>query len=83
MMRDAPGMPPRPTNQEILKARDDHTKDVSAVCQRVVEMGKAGIEARIFMVGSPQLTLVESMIVELRSAVQYRRRRMQGGRLTH
>lgn len=58
MMRDTPGKPHRPTNHEIPKARDDYIKDVSAVCQRVVEIGKAGIEAKTIVVGSPQLTLV-------------------------
>lgn len=45
MILDALGRPPRPANHEVLKARDDHTEDVSAFCQCVVQQGRSGIEA--------------------------------------
>lgn len=64
----------RPSNQDVPESRDDHTEGVSTVCRHVVEMGRASIEARLFVEGSPQLAFMDSMIVELQSFVQYRRR---------
>lgn len=48
MTLDPSGRPPRSSNQEVLEAQDDHIEDVIVVCQRVWEMGRAGIKARLF-----------------------------------
>lgn len=65
MTPDAPGIPRRPANQELLKAYDDQAKSMTAVYRRVVEMDRAGIEEVLFEAVSPQLALVENMIFEL------------------
>lgn len=69
MTPDSPRRPPRPANQEVLKARNDNTEDKSAVHRCVVEMRKACIEARVFMEASLYLDLVENMIFKLQSDV--------------
>lgn len=37
----------RPTNQEVLEAKDDHIEDVSAVCRCIREMERLDTEARL------------------------------------
>lgn len=83
MTSDAPGRPPRPTNQEVLEVQDDQTESVMMVCRRVVEMDKAGIKSRLFEDGSPQLALVENMIVELQNGVQYIRKIVELRNVVH
>lgn len=41
---DALGRPPRPSNHDILEAKDDHTQDLSSACQRIMDIAKSGIE---------------------------------------
>ena len=48
-----PGRSPRPSNQNILEARNDHTQDVISVCQRIVDMWRSSIKTRLFLEGSP------------------------------
>lgn len=56
--------PHKPSNQEIMEARDDHTQDVSITCQPIMDMEKLGIEACLFEEVNPQLALVEGIIAE-------------------
>lgn len=74
--------PYMPTYQEVLEVRDDHIEDVPAVCQRVMEISRTNIKAKLFEDDIVQLALVESMIVKLRNIVQYRQMRRQGVRHT-
>lgn len=81
MAPSAPGRPPRPTNQEVLEAQDDHTENVTSVSQRVVEMCKEDLESGLFEVGSAHLALMENMIVESQNTVQYKWKKK--GRIRH
>lgn len=53
MTLNAPGIPSKVANHEVLKAMDYHTEDVLVVCRRIMEMRRSGIEARFFEEGSP------------------------------
>lgn len=57
----------RLANHEVLEAKDNHTKDVSAVCWRIVEIRHRSLT---FVDGSLQLTLIEDMIDEAQNALQ-------------
>lgn len=63
------GRPPRPANQEILEAQDNHTEDVTTICWHVWEMGKSCIEGIIFEDGRPKLVLMANMVSELQNVM--------------
>lgn len=71
---DAPRRPSRSANQEVLEAQYDETEDMIVIFWCIVEMDRADIETQLFEDDTPQLTLMDNMIVELLNVVQYRRR---------
>lgn len=38
------GRPPRPSNKEVLKAKDDHTQDISNIFRHNMDMARSDIE---------------------------------------
>lgn len=78
MTPEDPGRLYRPPNLEVFEDKDDHTKSFVVVCRHVVEIGREGIESRLFEVGNAQLSLVEKFVAELQNTMEYRRRKRQG-----
>lgn len=62
-------IPHKPSNQDVLEARDDHTYDISSICRCIEDMAVSGIYVGLFEVGSSQLALIECIITEARIAL--------------
>lgn len=66
---NAPGRSPTPSNQEVLEVKNDHIEDATAVCLCVMDMGKLGIEDKLFEEDSLKLALLEGMIAETQNTL--------------
>ena len=53
MTSNASGEPPRSGNHEVLVVHDEQAESVKTVCRRVAEMGRATIESKLFLYGTP------------------------------
>lgn len=42
-----------PSNQEVMEAKDNHIKDVTTVCRRIMDMRRLSIKVGLFEKGSP------------------------------
>lgn len=76
MLPTAPGSPPRPAHEEILRthqAQMDHTYDVLPRCREIADMSRAGIVDGLFSKGSAGLRLVEGVIRVAEETSLYRR----------
>lgn len=82
MTLDVPKDQPRLAHQEILEkeeARVDHVVDVLPICQRIMDLTQASIDREVFLEGSPRRDIVDVILIEARTTLQYMRHRRNMG----
>lgn len=84
MVQTAPGDPPRPTHNEILKdehAQLDHVKNILSRFRCIVQIAQTDIDKDFFPNGSDVSQVLDAIMMEARGTLMYRRQRWKAGRL--